>query len=96
MASVSLSVFFLPKGRRQKEQRVSEDEMAGWHHRCNGHELGQISGDGEEQGGGLQSPGSQRVGYNWVTEQQQGFPLFASITCYLLLKVPAPYDLNSS
>ena len=24
----------------------------------------------EEQGGGLQSPGSQRVGYNWVTEQQ--------------------------
>ena len=31
----------------QKEKRVSEDEMAGWHHRCNGHELGQISGDGE-------------------------------------------------
>ena len=51
MASVSLSVFFLPKGRRQKEQRVSEDEMAGWHHRCNGHELGQISRDGEGQRG---------------------------------------------
>ena len=31
----------------QKERRVSEDEMAGWHHWCNGHELGQISGDGE-------------------------------------------------
>ena len=27
------------------------DEMAGWHHRCNGHELGQASGDGEGQGG---------------------------------------------
>jgi len=25
--------------------------MAGWHHRCNGHELGQTSGDGEEQRG---------------------------------------------
>ena len=24
--------------------------MAGWHHRCNGHELGQTSGDGEGQG----------------------------------------------
>ena len=22
--------------------------MAGYHHRCNGHELGQTSGDGEE------------------------------------------------
>ena len=25
--------------------------MAGWHHRLNGHELGQTSGDGEGQGG---------------------------------------------
>ena len=25
--------------------------MAGWHHRCNEHELGQILGDGEEQEG---------------------------------------------
>ena len=25
--------------------------MAGWNHQCNGHELGQTSGDGEEQGG---------------------------------------------
>ena len=25
--------------------------MAGWHHRCNGHELWQTSGDGERQGG---------------------------------------------
>ena len=35
----------------QKEKRASEDEMAGWHHWCNGHELGQPSGDGEGQGG---------------------------------------------
>ena len=25
--------------------------MARWHHRCNGHELGQTLGDGEGQGG---------------------------------------------
>ena len=28
-----------------------KDEMVGWHHRCNGHELGQTSGDDEGQGG---------------------------------------------
>ena len=31
----------------QKEKRVSEDEMDGWHHGFNGHELGQTSGDGK-------------------------------------------------
>ena len=31
--------------------RTSEDEMAGWHHQCNGHELGQTLGDSEGQGG---------------------------------------------
>ena len=35
----------------QKEKRASEDEMAGWHHRCNGHELRQTLGDGEGRGG---------------------------------------------
>ena len=30
----------------QKEKRASEDEMAGWHHQCNGQTLG----DGEGQG----------------------------------------------
>ena len=34
-----------------KKKRASEDETAGWHHRCNGHELGQTSGDGEGQRG---------------------------------------------
>ena len=38
------------KDRRQKEKRATEDEMVGWHHRFNGHELGQTLGDGEEQG----------------------------------------------
>ena len=35
----------------QKEKRGSEDEMAGWHYRFNGHEYGQIPGVGEIQGG---------------------------------------------
>ena len=41
--------------------------MVRWHHRLNGHEFEQASGDGEGQGslGVLQSIGSQRVG---VTE----------------------------
>ena len=38
-------------GKTEKQKRASEDEMAGWHHRCNGHEFGQTSGDGEGQGG---------------------------------------------
>ena len=29
---------------------MSEDEMVGWHHRCNGCEFGQTPGDGEGQG----------------------------------------------
>ena len=35
----------------QKEKRASEGEMAGQHHWCNEHELGQTPGDGEGQGG---------------------------------------------
>ena len=34
---------------------ATEDEMDGWHHRFNGHELGQTSGDGE----GTERPGSR-------------------------------------
>ena len=32
-----------------QKKRASEDEMAGWHHQCNGHELGQTSRDSERQ-----------------------------------------------
>ena len=30
---------------------MTEDEMAGWHHRLNGHGFGWISGVGDGQGG---------------------------------------------
>ena len=36
---------------QQKEKRVAENEMVEYHHRFNGHELGQTLGDGEEQRG---------------------------------------------
>ena len=48
--------------------------MAGWHHRYKGHELGQTSRDAEGQRAcKLQSMESQRVGHEWVTEQQQQY-----------------------
>ena len=30
---------------------MTEDEMVGWHHQVNGHELGQTPGGGKGQGG---------------------------------------------
>ena len=58
---------------------MTEDEMVGWHHRLNGHDFEQTLGDKgmathssilawripwTEEASGLQSTGSQRVGYN--------------------------------
>ena len=36
---------------RQEEKRMTEDEMAGWHQRLDGHEFGWILGVGDGQGG---------------------------------------------
>ena len=56
---------------KYKAIRASEDEMAGWHHWCNGHELGQTMGNSDGQGGlGSCGPWDHRVGHDWVTEQQ--------------------------
>ena len=60
------------KDWRQKEKGMTEDKMAGWHHWFNGHELGQTGRWWEtERPGVLQSMGSQRVGHDLETEQQQ-------------------------
>ena len=37
--------------RRRGWQRTTEDEMAGWHHRLDGHEFGWTPGVGDGQGG---------------------------------------------
>ena len=55
-----------------QEKGVTEDEMAGWHHRLNRHEFEQTLGDSEGHCRPmLQSMGSQRVGHDWATEQHQ-------------------------
>ena len=60
------------KNWRQKEKGVAEDEMIGWHHWLNGHESEQAVGEWRtEEPGVLQSTGSQRVGFDFATEQQQ-------------------------
>ena len=57
------------KDWRQEEKGMTEDE----HHRLNGHECEQASGDAKGQGRleWLQSMGSHRVRHDWGTEQQQ-------------------------
>ena len=37
--------------RLKQKKKATEDEMVGWHHRFNAHELGQTPGDDEGQGG---------------------------------------------
>ena len=53
--------------------RGRQDEMVGWHHRLNGHELEYALGVGDGQGG-LACCGSWvlRVGYDWATELNWG------------------------
>ena len=76
------------KNWRQEEKGSTEDEMAGWHHRLNGHEFEQSSRRWWRTGkpGVLQSMGLWRVGHNWVTEQQQSIPTIVSSQHFHLLK----------
>ena len=41
----------LGRGWGQEEKGMTEDEMAGWHHRLDGHESEQTPGVGDRQGG---------------------------------------------
>ena len=43
--AISWLIGKVPDARKdwgQKEKRASEDELAGWHHWCNGHEIGHV------------------------------------------------------
>ena len=42
--------WLIGKDRRQEEKGMTEDEMAGWHHWLNGHELAQALGGGDGEG----------------------------------------------
>ena len=71
---------------RAEGEESAEDEMVGWHHQCNGHELGQTLGDGEEQGGlACCSPWGRRVGYDWATEQQVYLFSYIHLISYALV-----------
>ena len=54
----------------QEEKGTTEDEMAGWHHRLNGHEFWVNSRSWWWTGrpGVLRFMGSKKVGHDWVTE----------------------------
>ena len=53
----------------QEEKGTTEDEMAGWHHRLDGHEFGWTPGVGDGQGG-LECCNSwgRKVRHDWATE----------------------------
>ena len=52
-----------------QEKGTTEDEMAGWHHRLNGHEFEGIPGVGDRQGGlACCDSWGRRVGHDWATE----------------------------
>ena len=85
------------KDWRWEEKGMTEDEMVGWHHWLNGREFEQLwETVKEREPGVLQSMGSQRVGHDWATEQQQqqqrpqspstllqiaGLPSFSWLSC---------------
>ena len=62
------------KDWEHEKKGITEDETVGWHRRLNGHEFEQTLGDSEGQG----SLALQRVGHDWVTEQQLGKHLLRS------------------
>ena len=69
------------KDWKHKEKGTTEAEMAGWHHR-----LEQAPGVGNGQGSlTCCSPWGQRVGQDWVTEQQQN-----KVQVYYILAVLCP------
>ena len=54
---------------RQEEKGMTEDEMAGWHHRLKGPEFEQAPGVSGGQGSLVCcSSWGRRLGHNWVTE----------------------------
>ena len=70
--------------------------MSGWHHQCNGHELGQISGDGEGQGGLLYcSPWRHRqLDMTGQLSKNQMFPVLITLKePQVLVTVAGPISL---
>ena len=86
----------------QEEKGMTEDEMAGWHHRLNGYEFEWTPGVGDGQGGlawcnswgRKESATPERL--NWIDENKRSeklryfvlkFPRFKSCMCLRSLKL---------
>ena len=73
------------KDWRQKEKRVTEDEMVGWHHQLNGQECEQALGDSRGQGSlACCRPWGCRVRHNCATEQLHVSTASTLASCLLL------------
>ena len=59
---------------------MADDEMVGWHHQLNGHELEQTPEDSKGQGSLVCCMGLQRAGHDLATEQQTTYYGLASPT----------------
>ena len=75
------------KDWRQEEKGITEDEMTGWHHRLDGHEVGQAPGTGDGQGslaccslwGCKESDTTERL--NWTSSKKQAsFNFMTAVT----------------
>ena len=51
-----------------QEEETTEDEMVGWHHRCNGHGFGWTPGAGDGQESWHSAVHGVAVGHDWATE----------------------------
>ena len=78
------------KNWKQEEKGVREDEMVGWRHQLNGHCFRANSGKQWRTGkpGVLQAVGSQRVGHDWATENQQQMDLDWPSKCQVQMGPP--------
>ena len=82
------------KDWRQEEKAETEDEMVGWHHRLNGHEIGQTLGDGEGQRDLVcYSPWGCKVRHDWATEQQLHYSRQSKMWISCLRKRDKPCSL---
>ena len=71
------------KDWRQEEKGTTEDEMVGWHHRCNEHEFEQAPGVGDGQGG-LACCGSWGRKESDMTERLKWTELKTMFICHLI------------
>ena len=72
------------KDWRWEEKGMTEDEIAGWHYRFNGHGFGWTPGVGDGQGG-LTCCGSwgRRVGHDWATELNWFISMLKPLTVWI-------------